>query len=265
MSGAKGLQTVNGLGAELPKRTELNINCSFHIHFGNLPTSRTFLVSLYKLSLKLQNEMFTMFPYYKANPNGIKSKNYNQKLPTLSMKNISDKYTQDEFNEFINNSYSKIFSWLSGGYMPDKARNRKNKKHPVQAKWDRHGRYYWINFMNTIFSERNTVEFRLHGPTTNSQKMINWLFICNAILKYANTHSHKILLSNTEITLSEILGYYTQFGSNGKFLSEYLIAYIDSRKEAFLRDYNRGDLTSHWDYEKDSDYSFTYQNVTHLF
>lgn len=267
MQGAKGLQTTNLIGGALTKRTRLNINCSLHNHFGNLPTSRMYLVSLYKLGVKLQNEMFTMFPFYKAKPDGIKAnnKNYCQKLPTLSIKNMTDKVGKEEFDKYINNSYTKIFSWLSDGYVPDMSRNRKNKKHPVAAKWERHGRYYWINFMNTIFSERNTIEFRLHGPTTNSQKMINWLFICNAILKYANTHAHNIILSNSEISLKEVLKYYKQFGENGKFLSEYLNAYVEHRKEAFLADYKRGDYRSDWDFTKDSDYVFTYNNISQLF
>jgi hypothetical protein len=37
------------------------------------------------------------------------------------------------------------------------------------------------------------VEFRLHEPTFNSEKVINWLFICAAFLKYAQKHTNDIL------------------------------------------------------------------------
>lgn len=265
LKGAKGLQTISTLCKELTKRTDLNLNCSLHIHFGTIPTNRNFLVTLFRLCNKIQNEMFNMFPYYKAQPEGIKNKNYNKKLPSLSILRANVQMNKESFDEYINRGYKQIFTWLAEGYIPDKKRNRKNKKHPAQAKWDRHERYYWVNFMNTIFSDRNTIEFRLHGPTTNAQKTINWLFICNAILKYAINNSHKILLTNCAISLNEVLDYYKKQGSKGYFLSEYLKAYVASRKEQFLKDYQQGDKISKWDYEKDDEYVFTFNNVTNLF
>lgn len=265
LQGAKGLQTISTLCKELTKRTKININCSLHIHFGNIPTSRAYLVSLYKLCYKIQNEIFTMFPYYKANPDGVKNKNYNKKLPSLYMSRIAESCSKEDYNRFINGTYYKIFSWLTEGYTPDAERNRKNRRHPTTTKWERHARYYWINFMNTIFSERNTLEFRLHGPTTNQQKVVNWLFICNAILKYTHSHQSKILSSNCTITLNEILDYYERFGNDGKFLSEYLKAYVSSRKDMFLNDYKNNDHISYWDIDGDKDYEFIYKNIKNLF
>lgn len=207
-----------------------------------------------------------MFPYYKANPTGIKSKNYNQKLPTLSIMSINDKTGKESFDEYINSSYKKMFSWLSEGYVPDTRYNRKGKRHPVQAKWDRHKRYFWMNLMNTIFSNRNTVEFRLHTPTTNAQKIVNWVFICNAIVKYAMSHTRKILTTRNTITVDDVLDYYKKgFGKKGDFLSDYLKAYVEERKAAFLADYAKGDKVSKWDIDTDAHYQFNYGGVTNLF
>lgn len=265
LKGSKGLQTISTLSKELVKRTKLSLNCSFHIHFGTIPTTRNYIVTLFRLCNRIQNELFTMFPYYKVNPDGVKNKNYNRKLPTLSIFKANKAMCKEEFDNYINKSYYQIFNWLAEGYMPDKNRNRKNKKHPVQAKWERHNRYFWVNFMNVIFSERNTVEFRLHTPTTNAQKMTNWLFICNAILKYAMNNSNKILLSGERITMDDILSYYIKFGTRGENLSEYLKAYIQSRKDSFLKDYKKGDIVSEWDYKQDDEYIFTHNNITNLF
>lgn len=261
MSGVRGLQAIKEMAPEITKRTKLNLNCSLHIHFGTLPTSRDYLVTLYRLCYKIQNEMFTMFPYYKANPDGIKNKNYNQKLKSLAIETIPENTGKEEYRDIIDSSYKRLFSWLAEGYTPDKKRNRKNKVHPKNAKWERNSRYYWVNFMNVIFSERNTIEFRLHTPTTNSQKMTNWLFICNAILKYAMANMRKILTSDDEITLSEIMSYYSTFGKNGQFLAEYLNAYIEERKEKFRNDYIKGDAISTWDFEDDHNYKFIYNNI----
>lgn len=262
---AKGLQSISSLSKELTKRTTIDINCSLHYHFGNIPTTRVYLVALHRLCVKIQNEIFQMFPYYKANPEGIKNKNYNQKLPTLGIAKGNELMNKEVFEAYINSAYKQMFTWLAEGYMPDKQRNRKNKKHPAQHKWERHERYYWINFMNAFFSNRNTLEFRLHGPTRNAQKMINWLFICNGILKYAMNNSHKILLSSCSVSLNEVMDYYKSHGSRGEFLAEYLKAYIASRKQAFIEDYKKGDKLSKWDYQKDDEYVFTYNGVTNLF
>lgn len=267
LKGAKGLQTVSNICKELTKRTVIDIKCSLHVHLGNLPTTRIYLISLYKLALRIQNEVFTMFPLYKIDSKGLKNKNYNQKLPTLGMMTIPPSATKEEFEEYINDNYEKLFSWLSEGYYPDATYNRKKKKHPAGTqKWNYHSRYYWLNFINTIFSERNTVEFRLHTPTTNVQKTINWLFICNAIVKYANTHANKILNTKDEITLNDVLNYYADtYPTRGKFLSDYLKEYVRQRKELFYNDYVKGDYISNWDITGDKDYVFSFGNVTHLF
>ncbi len=266
MSGAKGLQTIANLGKELSKRTSLSMNCSLHIHLGNLPTTRMYLISLYRLACKLQNEIFQMFPFYKTNPDGIKKKNYNQKLPTLDIMTPSPGMDKEKFNAYINDAYNVLFSWLSEGYHADVNYNRKTKQHPVAQKWNRHNRYYWLNFMNAIFTNRNTVEFRLHGPTTHTQKMVNWLFICNAIARYANAHARKIILTKVPITLDEVLDYYgTNFGERGRFLSDYLKAYVQSRKDSFYADFKKGDKQSLWDFQDEKNYTFSYNGVTYLF
>ena len=265
LQGAKGLQSLCDAVKEISKRNIINLNCSLHIHIGNIPTTRLYLVSLYRLAYKIQNELFQMFPFYKTNPEGVKKKNYNQKLPSLEIMNIESTINKDDFTSYIFNGYSGLFSWLSEGYRPDHNVNRKLKNHPVSQKWNRHSRYYWLNFMNTIFSNRNTIEFRLHTPTTNVQKTVNWLFICNAIVRYANIHSNKILFGKAPITLNEILGYYESFGQRGAFLTEYLRAYVAERKKYMLNDIMNGDKVSISDLEKDKQYLFSYNGVTHLF
>lgn len=266
LKGAKGLQTIVDLSKELSKRTSIGLNCSLHIHFGNIPTTRMFLISLFRLGNKVQNELFTMFPFYKTNPEVKGGKNYCQKLPTLSIYAAEESMNQEEFSEYINSNYKKLFSWLGEGCQPDKQYNRKEKKHPAGTmKWSWHKRYYWLNFMNTIFSNRNTLEFRLHTPTTNAQKMINWLFICAAIVRYANTHSREILLSRNGITLNQIMDVYKQYGTRGEFLSRYLMAYINERKEKFSKDFENKEYVSMWEIAEDKNYMFTFESVSHLF
>jgi len=43
----------------------------------------------------------------------------------------------------------------------------------------------WLNFIPIIWGNRGTIEFRCHVPTVSAQKVINWLYICIAILEFA--------------------------------------------------------------------------------
>ena len=62
-----------------------------------------------------------------------------------------------------------------------------------QRKWQIHQRYFWANFINLCFYDVNkTMEFRLLRPTYNFHKILVWLYIFNAILKYAENNNVSI-------------------------------------------------------------------------
>lgn len=90
LSGAKGLQTLVNLSEELQERGEIGIDCSHHIHFGNIGTDKLSIISLYRLCRNIQNELLPMFPYYKVDPSGIKQKNYTKKLLKLNINSLKD-------------------------------------------------------------------------------------------------------------------------------------------------------------------------------
>lgn len=84
--------------------------------------------------------------------------------------------------------------------------------------------------MNMFISNRNTVEMRAHHAVLNPTKAINWLFICVAIVKYAEKHSSRIIKNYKVVTpLSEVLNYYgdtfkTPYAvSVSKYLTDYYI------------------------------------------
>lgn len=268
ISGAKGLQTTSITCNELAKRCTVNLDCSLHIHFGTLQESRLLIIALYHLCKRVQDELFTMFPYYKTNPKGIKGdKNYCQKLKPLTTKLLPKKLDKENFQKYVDYYYTRIFTFLLEGTAPNQHYNKKVAVHPVAQKWNRMSRYYWFNLMPMMLSPRRTVEFRVHQGTVNPIKTINWLFICNAIIGYAQSHSKEILTSADPIPIKEILDWY---GVNFKtetatFLSEYLNAYFKSRQEEFQKDYIKGDLISDWDLEKDRFYTFNYKGVSSLF
>jgi hypothetical protein len=97
--------------------------------------------------------------------------------------------------------------------------------------------------------------------------MVNWLFICTAIIRYAEKHAKTILMESSTITLDDILNYYGEHfkTKEAKFLSEYLKAYVNERKAYFRKDYERGDYASDRELAEDKKYVFTYKDVSWLF
>jgi hypothetical protein len=267
MEGARGLLNLKYLSSELCKRTTTDIKCSLHFHLGNLPEDRLFIVALYALAIRIQDELYTMFPYYKTNCKGVKKQDYCQKLRKLGTGLLNPKMKKEEYTQYVDEAYYRIATWLNDDVPPDNNFNRVTNTHQQSQKWNRKRRYFWLNLMNMFFSPRRTVEFRLHHCTLNGQKMVNWLFICNAICQYAAQNADAILSSAEPINLNSILDYYgeTFKSDHAQFLSSYLKAYVADRKAYFSRDKANGDYISENEMKNDKEYVFTYEGVSWLF
>jgi hypothetical protein len=238
LKGAKGLQTLRNLSQEIAKRSDVDIKCSYHLHLGSVEITRVFMVSLYRLCFKIQNDVFRMFPFYKTKPDGIKEKNYCKKL-----QNILSAYGTKDFNEYINNSFTDIFSMLSGGLKMDENYNIKSKRNPWgNSKWEMKTRYFWVNLINPIFGKHDTIEFRLHTPTLNPDKIINWLLMCVAIMRFAENNTERCIRLNTD--------YCDKLSTN-------LVSYYRNRVEYFERDLKNGDLVSKREMQDDNNFSFS--------
>lgn len=267
MTGAKGVQTLIDLCNELGKRNIVDHHCSLHFHIGNLPTSRLFMVTLYKLGLMIQDDLFLMFPHYKTNERELagKDKNYCAKLNRLSLFHLKNT-DKDGYDGYIYDNYLRIFNFLSGDVAPSKKWNRKKAQHPKQEKWNRTARYHWLNMINIIFSERNTVEFRIHQGTLNAQKVVTWLFICNAIVKTAMYESAKILRGE-QVTLEDVLNYYGKFYKNvtGGSISTYLVEYYRNRVAEFQNLKESGDVMGVKEVMDDSKFFFNHSSFVQIF
>ena len=80
------------------------------------------------------------------------------------------------------------------------------KPHPLDRenvhKWNINSRYHIVNFNPLFFGNNKTVEFRCHTNTFNKHKIMHWVFITSAIVKYASLNRGKSIGS---ISLQEIL------------------------------------------------------------
>lgn len=180
---------------------ELNGTCkitfkdSLHFHIGGVPRSTEFLLKIFKLSQKLQNEFYAMVPKYKLkDEHHIKRReqNYTNKLPTLDILNPL--------------AINRIVKFLSDG--TESSNSITPRPHPNdpsgEHKWQLRNRYTCINFVNYIYGTTGTVEFRLHQGTVNAYKAIYWLLINVALIKYADAHSVEEI-QNNRIDLSLVL------------------------------------------------------------
>ena len=257
--GVKGIQAMKNLFIELEKRCTVDVSCSLHYHIGNIRKDREFLLAFYKFAYEVQEELFAMLPYYKTEHYDFKQKNYNCQL-----KNIISLYNERKdlsYTNYIGTQYNILFEMLNEGMKACKESNRRNQKHSNGvAKWNRHARYDYVNFINMFFSNRQTIEFRLHSATLNPTKALNWFFICLAQIKFVEKHSNKILTDRTfkydmESVLKDV---YPDNSLNP--MASYLHAYILNRKEFHSKCKEKQDWLSRAEEKEDEKgFSFLYQ------
>lgn len=275
---AKDLTNLKELCSELTKRCEINSNCSMHIHIGGLRKDKLYLLAVYMLCYMIQNEIFEMFPKFKEDsPRYLGTqKNYCNKLHHLDLFDncIFDKSSvlKENYCNNINEYFNKVFKFLSDGEDIGSKFNRKSLIHPIDQKWNRHSRYYWVNLLNSVFSNSRTIEFRLHTATLNFTKTLNWILICSAIVKFANSHTKEIISGQiSKISLNEIIeGYSNNFrdkketNNNGLFIHKYLNEYINTRKIYFANKTKEKDFICDIDLKQDKNFVFNYMGVTNL-
>lgn len=233
----KGIEGVNLLANQMEQIKDscsIGRDCSVHLHLGGYPLEERKILNLYNLCYSLQDEIGLLFPYYVYKTSKYKSngKDYCKKLPKkIDSMNI--------LYNFLSDGHSDWDGDLTRPHPSDPRRDRK---------WEVHSRYYYCNFINMLFGDKiKTVEFRVHNATTNVGKLINWLYICMAILNYAENGT-----PDNQITLKDVIEF-----SYSEDTTIILMDYIKIRK-----DYNKmcqdlyGDTYGYFDMQNDKEMSF---------
>lgn len=258
MEGTKGMSSIIDLCNKAKDRIYMDVHCSMHLHLGKFPIeNRNLFVALYLLCIQIQDDVFDMLPPYKRHWEGFKRKNYCRELEILGI--VAPEDTSERgLSTMVKSSFNKIFSFISD-FKITHEKYREGNPHPSGDKWNIENRKTWTNFVNAMYSQRKTIEFRAHQATFNPVKTINWLFITSAILKYAEVNHNAILKMKDKIGLSDVLNIFKQINPEDKdaqFLSEYLNAYYDSRKEDFSKALKKKDFECSWDLKEDPNYDF---------
>ncbi len=240
MIGEGGVNLLMNQMKALKNECTIDKECSLHVHFGGFSLIEENILRLYNLLYYLQDEIGELFHEYIFNTGSYKAsgKDYCKRF----------KGKADSIDSLYSHLADGNATWDGDFYM----------QHPLDPrhdqKWNNNKRYYFVNLINMLFGTgAKTVEFRLHTPTFNETKVINWLFICMAILRYAETSEAK--LSELEsIKLKDVLEFAYGTDSN-TYLT--LVDYMDKRKSFFFKNYRvYGDTYGALDLLQDTDVEF---------
>lgn len=194
--------------------TYINKFCSIHINIGVGKYNPRFLIAVYKLYNRLQEEIDLLIPLYKRDFIFLakKNKDHCKNLPYIP--NIDEQ---------------KILRVLF------KNSNRENIRDSIALtpKYNQNWRYFALNLTKYVDNQK-VVEFRVL-PSLHSKKY-NFLFIYlfQAICKYAELNYDKIVNDRIKIEIEDVLSIYEDS------LKEKLISYTRQLKELFFSlKYNR--------------------------
>lgn len=239
MKGEEGIQLVLNQSAVLDKYCNISDKCSLHVHIGNVPKTKEFGLAMYMLFKQVQEELSEMIAPYKRDVDWLirRKKDYCKPLRSLNLfrSNIVDPMTNTIQESGLKDSFKQLFLFLTEGVPEDERFNLENGVHPRNGtgKWNWKSRYYSLNMINLYFSKSGTVEFRMHTPSVNKYKVLNWLFICSSICRYAENNIVKILSAKDKIDLYEIFTVQSEIAEEDFNVVEYLREYVISRKKEF--------------------------------
>lgn len=221
--GEKGLKTIFDHCHLLQKYCIVDSNCALHVHIGGYKVTQEHIIALYRLLVSIQSEVYQLFPIRFRKTSTFKKRDYNNPLTPIPFPR----------NANIKEAFSRLYEHLSGGY---KFEEFNFVEHPLDRdgdhKWNIASRYTWVNLIPLIWGGRKTVEFRVHVATSNPLKIIYWIYVCIAVLKYADKHIDDLISARLpSVSLREILK--DTYEENSKEVFEDLCKYLRWRKNHY--------------------------------
>src|SRR4030042_2531301 len=250
LQGEKGLQTlINGV-VELKKYTSYDRDCSLHFHIGNIPRTEEFFLAVWKVLCTLENPMFGLFPLYKKYNFGVKKKHYTRPLPVAETMFLMDKVINKANTK---ENFGILYNYLSMGQSYSAVSNTLSNvtAHPSDphgnSKWNIRSRYHWVNLIPLLFGNKETIEFRLHTPTYDLDKIINYLALCTSIINFAKNNTTAILTKPevlANLNLGDVVYKISGQMNSGEInrFADYIYAYIGNRKDYNYNESSRGDI-----------------------
>lgn len=168
LQGNMGLNLLKQQVEALDACTIFDKDCSLHIHFGNFKLNGNVLLAV--------NNLF-------------RNSDISQFLPELTFSTHLYKTNEDknycEFNDRFR-SFEEMYGVLVGRNFYGDLKQPHPKDIAGTRKWNIKTRYKAVNFINALcYDGPKTIEYRMLRPTYNFNKILGWLFIYGAIIKYA--------------------------------------------------------------------------------
>lgn len=261
LQGEVGVQTLLDSLSVLKKYTRFDKDCGFHLHLGGLPRTKEHVIAMFKVLYVLQDELFSMFPLHKKKNYGVKRKDYTKPFDFKTFLKLDSKITKDN----IDKNFDVLFRFLSmGASFKNYENDLKNVKvHPSDPggnrKWQVTTRYYAHNLLPIIFGNKKTIEFRIHTPTYDKNKVMNFIFICGAIINFTKDNFKAILAGNeallSRVTLQNVIQSEFRKGRTEEFLGEELLTYASRRQQYAEQCISKGDIVGIEDDFKCNTYS----------
>lgn len=172
LEGNRGLNLLKQELNTLKEYTKFNKECALHIHMGGFPVNPTAIYALYSLWYAVERELLNK-----------------HLIPELSFYTSMYKANHKDYCNMLSDevtSFEELFKMITG----KKYLGSLVQPHPADvrkaAKWNIKARYSGLNLVNMLcYKGPKTVEFRFLRPSFNFRKITLWLYILNAVLKYA--------------------------------------------------------------------------------
>lgn len=251
MEGKKGLQCTADILKVLKERTKYeDETCSLHLHLGNIPRTKEFILAFFKIGMQIQDEMFQMFPLYKKYNYHIKNKNYSAPLPTFE---ILSQLDSNISSENIDANFGVLYKYLSMGQNFKSVGNSLDNviSHPADTngnqKWNIISRYLLYNVIPLIFGNKQTIEFRIHTPTYEVNKIIPFIFMNSLIVNFTIQNQNSILSNKGKLNNYKLLDILlTQIDTydilNRDKFKDLMYDYINKRKNCCERQILKGNV-----------------------
>lgn len=221
LQGNFGLNLLKQQVEALNECTIFDKDCSLHIHLGNFKLSGDLLVAINNLFAN--SDISKYVPQLSFNTHLYKTnteKNYCEY--NSRYRSFAEMYTSLIGRNFYGDFYQPHPKDLSG-----------------MRKWNIRSRYKAVNFINALcYNGPKTIEYRMLRPTYNFEKIIGWLFIYAAFIKYAEMNCKKgNTFYRTSVSIDMIIRsvYSTE-------LSDILITFLHLSEKVVGTQYSVGDL-----------------------
>lgn len=189
--------------------TSIDKYCSIHINIGVGLYDSLFLVGLYKLYLRLQDEIDLLIPSYKKDFMFLASKRKDH------CKNLPYIHNIDE---------EKILQAIFG------TSNLRSIRSNIEsiAKYNQIWRYYALNFTKYV-NNKGVLEFRILPSIYAHKYNFFFIYLFQALVKYAKNNYTKIVDNKIKIELEDVLDIYPDD------LKSELVNLMKSLKDLFFK------------------------------